>query len=65
MTRTMRRILLYMRDQLERSDCTITTAPRGTVYFANASEIVITHTATGETVKLAELTPETLREALK
>ena len=65
MNKQIKHILEHVGNALFFNDCTITTAPRGSVYAAGASEIVITHTPTGETVKLSELTPETLREVLK
>jgi len=47
------------------NDCTITTARRGSAYAAGDVEIVITHTPTGDTVKLPELTAETIKDVLE
>jgi len=66
MNPTIAAMLEEFADSLDIYDCTITTAPRGAAYAAGGrTAIVITHTPTGETVKLTELTPETLKEALK
>jgi len=44
---------------------TIAIVPRGEPYATNEIDFVITHVPSGETVKLRELTSESLRGALK
>jgi len=65
MTPTMAGILDELADTLDLYDCTITLAPRGASYQARGYDISITHTPTGETVTLPELTVVTLREAMQ
>jgi len=65
MTPTLTGILDELADTLDLYDYTITAAPRGESYQAGSADIVITHTPTGETVTLPELTVETLRETMQ
>ena len=45
--------------------CTITTAPRGEPYATGEVNFIITHTPSGESVRLRELTADSLLEALR